>query len=43
MSTKERALQDIGRGCAECLAEMVAALECDYDLLQFNRHRNRLA
>jgi hypothetical protein len=30
---KERSLQDIGRGAYECIAEMVAALECDYDRL----------
>ncbi len=28
---KDEALQDIGENCAKCLAEMVAALECDYD------------
>ena len=34
MSNKERSLQDIGRGAAECIADMVAALECDYDRLE---------
>ena len=34
MSTKERSLQDIGRDAAECIADMVAALECDYDRLE---------
>ena len=34
MSNKERSLQDIGRGTAECIADMVAALECDYDRLE---------
>jgi hypothetical protein len=33
MSTKERTLQDIGRSAAECIADMVAALDCDYDRL----------
>lgn len=28
-------LQDIGRDCASCLAEMVAALNCDYDRLEY--------
>ena len=32
--TKERSLQDIGRCAYECIAEMVAALECDYDRLE---------
>jgi hypothetical protein len=31
--TKERDLQDIGRSAYESIAEMVAALECDYDRL----------
>ena len=34
MSNKERSLQDIGCGAAECIADMVAALECDYDRLE---------
>jgi hypothetical protein len=29
----DRTLQDIGRCSAECIAEMVAALECDYERL----------
>jgi hypothetical protein len=32
--TKEERLHDIGRGAAEGIAEMVAALECDYDRLE---------
>jgi hypothetical protein len=32
--TKEETLQDIGRGCAESIASMVAALEFDYDRFQ---------
>lgn len=31
---KYQALQDIGKSAAESLAEMVAALECDYDRLE---------
>lgn len=34
MSNKERSLQDIGRGTAKCIADRVAALECDYDSLE---------
>ena len=34
MGNKERSLQDIGRGAAECIADMVAAVECDYDRLE---------
>lgn len=38
--TKERSLQDIGRSAYECIAEMVAALECDYDRLEeLREHR----
>ena len=32
--TKYEALQEIGKRAAESLAEMVAALECDYDRLE---------
>lgn len=31
---KYEALQEIGARCASCLAEMVAALNCDYDRLE---------
>lgn len=31
---KDKALQDIGRGAFESIAEAVAAFECDYDRLQ---------
>jgi hypothetical protein len=31
--TKEEQLQEIGRNAMECIAEMVRALECDYDRL----------
>ena len=31
--TEYDALQQIGKNCAECLVEMVAALNCDYDRL----------
>jgi hypothetical protein len=34
MTTKERTLQDIGRCAAESIAEMIAALGCDYDRLE---------
>jgi hypothetical protein len=33
-STKEETLQDIGRGAAAAIVEMVAALEVDYDRLE---------
>lgn len=32
--TTSKSLQDIGRCAYECIAEMVAALECDYDRLE---------
>lgn len=31
--TKEESLQEVGRNQAECIIEMVAALECDYERL----------
>jgi hypothetical protein len=34
MSTTDRDLNSIGASCFECLAEMVAALECDYERLE---------
>lgn len=34
---RRQVLQDIGKGAAESIAEMVAALECDYDRLAYLR------
>jgi hypothetical protein len=40
MSTSYDELQAIGKGAAECIAEMVAALECDYDrLAELREHK----